>query len=145
MSDYKTHAIQILRNNMFRITAPRQHVIDALDRATTPMSPYDIVDWLKGDGLKMDTVTVYRIFECLEANGLIHRVLSTGKYVKCGISPTAQHSHSECCHHLAICDRCGATREIHCHAPINIPDLPDMMIIGHRLELIGRCTQCQSD
>jgi Fur family zinc uptake transcriptional regulator len=134
MSTYITHAIDTLRQNGFRITRTRERVIEILDHATAPLSPYDVTG--------IDPVTVYRIFECLEKNGLIHRVLSTGKLIKCNVEESATHTHDRCCHHLAICEICGTTREIHCHDPITIPDLPDMVITGHRLELIGRCRSC---
>lgn len=140
---YPEHAIATLKKNGFRITTPRSAVIQLLDSFTTPLSPYDVVDQLKST-IKIDSVTVYRIFECLEQNGLIHRVLNTGKFVKCQISRDATHSEHQCCHHLVVCEKCGLTREIHCHLPIDVADLPDMKIIGHRLELIGRCTQCSA-
>ncbi len=138
---YTDHAIATLKRNGFRITAPRETVIQLLDTSTHPLSPYDAVDALK-EKTKVDTVTVYRIFECLEKNGLIHRILNSGKYIKCSIPHNANHSEENCCHHLAICELCGATREIHCHLPIVVPNLPDMTIIGHRLEFIGRCITC---
>jgi len=140
-STYPDHALAILRKNGLRITVPRETVIQILDEAKTPLSPYDIVDRVPGT-LKMDTVTVYRIFDCLEQNGLIHRVLNSGKFIKCQIPHNASHSESNCCHHLAVCDTCGTIREIHCHVPLQVDDLPDMAITGHRLEFIGRCKNC---
>jgi len=143
MNSYIPHAIETLRKNGFRITTPRQQVLQVLNEATHPISPYDVVDLMAKKNKKTDAITVYRIFDCLEKNGLIHRILSSGKFIKCSIDTHAQHRNNNCCHHLAICDGCGTTREIHCHDPIHIPHIPDMIIIGHRLELIGRCTLCQ--
>ena len=142
---YPQHAIETLRKNGFRITITREKVIQTLDQSNVPLSPYDVVDQIAKDAGKIDTVTVYRIFDCLEKTGLIHRILNSGKFIKCSIPHDADHSESDCCHHLAICDQCGATREIHCHVPIEVEDLPDMTIIGHRLEFIGRCRECLAD
>jgi Fur family zinc uptake transcriptional regulator len=143
MLTYIPHAIETLRANGFRITTPRQQVLQVLNDAMHPISPYDVVDLMAQKSQKTEAITVYRIFDCLEKNGLIHRILSSGKFVKCSIAPHTAHHQSNCCHHIAICDGCGTTREIHCHDPIHIPPISDMIITGHRLELIGRCTLCQ--
>jgi Fur family transcriptional regulator, zinc uptake regulator len=143
MNTYVTHGINLLRSKGFRITTARQQVLAILSETEAPLSPYDVVDYMSEKNQKTDAITVYRIFDCLEQNGLIHRILSSGKFVKCRIEAHTPHSQHQCCHHIAICDGCGTTREIHCHAPIHIPPIPDMIITGHRLELIGRCTSCQ--
>ena len=145
MLTYIPHAIETLRQNGFRITTPRQQVLQVLNDATRPISPYDGVDLMAQKSQKTDAITIYRIFDCLEKNGLIHRILSSGKFVKCSIEAHTPHSQNHCCHYIAICDGCGTTREIHCHDPIPIPAIPDMIITGHRLEFTGRCTLCQQE
>lgn len=142
MAPYIQHSLNTLKQNGLRITQPRKHVLHILDTASEPLSPYDIADIATKSGIPTDVVTVYRIFECLEKNGLIHRVLSSGKFVKCTVAPHTHHHQDHCCHHLAICDTCGTIREIHCHPKLTLPEIPDMTIIGHRLELIGRCRTC---
>jgi Fe2+ or Zn2+ uptake regulation protein len=142
MNDYITHGITILRNKGFRITTARQQVLTILSETETALSPYDVLGYMSEKNQKTDAITVYRIFDCLEKNGLIHRILSSGKFVKCSAPHHETHTNSAC-HHIAVCDSCGTTREVHAHTPIHIPSIPDMIITGHRLELIGRCTSCQ--
>jgi Fur family zinc uptake transcriptional regulator len=149
-SSYTKTALTILRHKGFRITRPRKLVVELLDTTSAALSAYEIKEKLDTLGEKVDTVSVYRILECLEANHLIHRVLSTGKVKKCQLAPEdhCEKHQTHHCHHLMICDSCGAIDEVHC------PDITEQLdafvsqsrfrITGHRLEFVGRCEACYS-
>ncbi|NBV42627.1 transcriptional repressor [bacterium] len=139
--DYKTRACKILEANGNRITQPRREVISILDESQFPLSPYDIAKIGTDKGVHLDTVTVYRIIETLETLGLVHRVLESGKFLKCGhigLSNTP-------CHHFVVCKDCGKTVELDSHPTISNVMLPaGFNLIGHRLEFIGQCQECIS-
>jgi Fur family zinc uptake transcriptional regulator len=148
MTAYIEQALQILKQKGFRLTQPRRHVLEALAQATEPRSPYELTDWLAGHGQKVDTVSIYRILECLEDLGLVHRVLGTGKVLKCSLEgeETCTRHQADHCHHLLICRQCQRIAEVHC------PGFESIMaqvsaesrfrIEAHHLEFLGLCEPC---
>ena len=148
MSSYTEDAIARLKERGYRITTPRRNVLELLDRLQKPVSPYEIKELLEQARVRIDTVSIYRILDCLEQNGLIHRVLSIGKYRKCDldIEDHCRLKQAEHCHHNLVCRACGAIEELHC------PDLSKLeravsehtgfRIEGHELEFRGLCGKC---
>lgn len=147
---YKELAIETLQAKGLRITQPRRLVVDILESATEALSAYDIKHRLDAAGAQVDTVSVYRILDCLEENHLIHRILSTGKVKKCQLDhheDTCELHQADHCHHLLICQSCGHIEEVHC------PGLPDIIktlsqhtgfqIQRHNLEFFGQCQKCR--
>jgi Fur family zinc uptake transcriptional regulator len=145
---YRAHALARLKEAGFRITTPRRRVIDLLADSVEPVSAYEMRDQLEARGERIDIVSVYRIIECLEQTGLVHRVLSTGKVHRCVIE-----AHEPCglpqpdhCHHSLVCRTCGRIEELHC------PDIGSLLareaatlgfaLENHRLELGGLCKGC---
>jgi Fur family ferric uptake transcriptional regulator len=148
MTSYAELALEVLKNKGFRITKPRQLVIDLLDKNTKPLSPYEIKEVLEKEGSRIDTVSVYRILECLEENKLIHRVLTTGKVSKCALEPEEQCKmhQSEHCHHLLICQQCEAIEEVHCPGTSalvkEVEKQSNFRIQSHNMEFFGLCANC---
>lgn len=143
MSNYCEIAITVLKENKFRITAPRVQVLDFLNATEVPVSAYDIVHRLAELGQKIDTVTVYRILDCLESQNLVHRLMTDGKYVKCQIGVCRDHQHAQNhCHHLMICTQCQKIAETHCPEVKVVQKEQDFVVHGHRLELYGFCSDC---
>lgn len=148
MASYPEIAVEVLKTKGFRITKPRCRVLEVLDRAKTPLSAYDIKDLLVEQGEKIDTVSVYRVLECLEENALIHRVLSTGKVRKCSLQHEDQCelSQDEHCHHLLICEQCNAIEEIHCPGTEvlikAVEQQSQFTIKSHNIEFLGICPTC---
>jgi len=148
MSDYIEKAINILKENNFRITTPRKLVIKLLDKSKEALSAYEIKDKLDSQGKEVDIVSIYRIIECLEKNKLIHRVLSNSKIMKCQIGHEEEcHKHQEHhCHHLLICQKCGCIEEIHCAGITPVIKKVELesqfKIKSHSLEFYGVCKNC---
>lgn len=146
---YTEQAIAILKEKGFRITRPRKLVLELLDQAKTAMSAYEIKDALDATGDKIDTVSVYRILECLDEQGLIHRVLSTGKVKKCLLEAESQCQlhQKEHCHHLLICQQCNRIEETHCpgiSAMVKkLEKQINFQIQAHHLEFTGLCGNCR--
>jgi Fe2+ or Zn2+ uptake regulation protein len=76
--------IRRLKSSGYRITEPRQRVIDVLTQADSPMSAKEIFeDISKKIDEKVDVATIYRILERFSDLGICHQVGPNGKYVLC--------------------------------------------------------------
>ena len=148
MSDYTEKAIQILKENDFRITKQRQMVIKLLDKSKEALSAYEIKEKLDASGKNVDTVSIYRIIECLEENGLVHRVLSSSKVMKCQLNheDSCNKLQEHHCHHLLICQKCSSIQEVHCSGVgsiiKNLETDSKFKIRKHSLEFYGICNNC---
>lgn len=152
---YSHHALHVLKERGYRITTPRRRVIELLAQSPVPMSAYDIRDRLLEMEQKVDTVSVYRILDCLEENGLLHRIRSSGKVMKCHHADhchgeeTHDHDCTEISHHiLVLCQVCQQVTELE---DPNISQWMDHVaktagfrLTGHTLEFYGECSQCQT-
>lgn len=148
MPTYKQKALEVLKNHKFRITKPREMVIELLGKSKEPLNPYEMKDLLDRKHNKIDIVSIYRIIKCLEDNNLVHRVLSTNKVAKCQIEHedkcTKESNHH--CHHLLICEKCSSIEEVHCAGvDLIIKKLEkdsNFKIKRHDLEFYGFCSNC---
>ncbi|NLA67219.1 MAG: transcriptional repressor, partial [Gammaproteobacteria bacterium] len=68
--------------------------------------------------------TVYRALDCLQANGVIHKLQSVNAFVACHHPSTAQHSVP-----FLICDSC--------HAAIELEDLAIVAALDQRPRALG--------
>ncbi|WP_373531917.1 Fur family transcriptional regulator [Vampirovibrio sp.] len=149
MTTYTEQAIAILKSKGFRITRPRKLVLDLLDQSNIALSAYEIKDALDVAGEKIDTVSVYRILECLDEQGLIHRVMSSGKVKKCLLEAESdcQLHQKDHCHHLLICQQCNRIEETHCtgiSAMVKkLEKQINFQIQSHHLEFMGLCQNCR--
>lgn len=85
-------------------------VLDALRGDTAPQTAYQLLDRLRGDGLKAP-LQIYRALRSLSDRHLVHRLESLNAFVACA------HGHGEVepCRHaaaFAICERCGCVAEL---------------------------------
>jgi len=148
MTAYIDLALEHLRNKGLRITKPRRLVVELLDRAKKPLSAYEIKELLDQEGEKVDTVSVYRILDCLEENKLIHRVLTSGKVKKCQLEHESECHlpQNEHCHHLLICQKCNTIEEVHCPGTDalvkELGKLANFRIQSHNMEFLGLCAKC---
>lgn len=145
--NYPEIAMQLLKKRGYRHTKPRELVLEILDQANVSLSPYDIIDKIKETGRKGDVVSVYRILQTLEENGIVHRVISSGKYRKCHLSDDMDsHSTQRHCHHNLVCRACGNIEEINCQGMNLIEQVVStqsmFQIDSHALEFYGTCKNC---
>ncbi|MCK4402501.1 MAG: transcriptional repressor [Dehalococcoidia bacterium] len=87
------------------MTKPRRQVLEALEGAQKPVSPYDVQSTLRKQGKYLNHVTIYRILDLFCRLNLAHKVLSSGGFVKCGLGNEAG------CHRFMVCRCCGVLRE----------------------------------
>src|SRR5437868_1246110 len=88
------------------LTPNQELVLGTLAHAEAPLSAYDILDRLRGDGLRAP-LQVYRALEKLTGRGLAHRLESLNAFVCC----TDATCHRTGTIAFAICERCGKVEE----------------------------------
>lgn len=144
---YTQEAIKILKDKGYKSTKPRQLILKVLDESEVPLSPYEISEKVKNLGETGDVVGVYRSLEILEESDLVHKVLSTGKFLKCKLKLDHDHDHEHSCHHNLICKKCNKIREIDCVGmdlfKRVVSSENNFEIHNHVLEFYGICSDCK--
>lgn len=87
------------------LSSTQQRVLALLSEAGKPLSAYDLLAVLRGEGVNAPP-TVYRALERLMRDGLAHRIESLNAFVACN-----QPHHRELAA-FAICDHCGKVSEL---------------------------------
>ncbi|QPH53311.1 Fur family transcriptional regulator [Pontivivens ytuae] len=119
-----------------------ERVLEHLRRQTKPLSAYQILEDLRGEGVTAPT-TVYRALDQLVASGRAHRIESLNAFTAC-----SDPSHTET-PVFEICEDCGAvTEHVDARLAESIAALsshsgftPQHSII----EIRGRCGACRPD
>ena len=88
------------------LTRNQELVLTTLNNAEAPLSAYDILDKLRGDGLRAP-LQIYRALEKLTERGLAHRLESLNAFVCCADAQC----HTSGSIAFAICERCGRVEE----------------------------------
>ena len=137
-------ALEALRaygqENGHRITAPREHVLEIVTAAESPMTAYDVLDALGAKLNEPKPPTAYRALEFLAKHGFIHRIESLNAYVACG------EGHKHRGSQFMICDSCGQVEEVHmCNLPDGLKKQADgkgFSLSHWNAELHGVCGDC---
>lgn len=148
MKNFIVKAEAIIQENQLRLTSPRKMLIAFLAENKAPMTPYEIRDKLKIQGQKADVVTIYRILDEFEKLGLVHKVMTLGRYVRCDEAELEAHCEKDHdCHHYLICENCHKVEEI---SGENLHDLEKVIaskmkfqVKRHFLEFLGLCSSCK--
>ena len=88
------------------LTRNQELVLGTLAHAEGPLSAYDILDRLRGDGLRAP-LQVYRALDKLTERGLAHRLESLNAFVCC--ADAKRHAAGTIA--FAICEHCGRVEE----------------------------------
>ncbi len=88
------------------LTRNQNLVLDALSQSGLPLSAYDILDRLRGEGLRAP-LQIYRALDKLVERGLAHRLESLNAFVACADT----HCHRKGLIAFAICENCGKVDE----------------------------------
>src|SRR5271166_4024759 len=87
----------------------QMRIRDLLAGAERPLSAYDVIDALRGQG-RLAPPTVYRALQKLIDEGLAHRLETRNAYVACQHGdPSAGHGHAHRAGFM-ICRVCGKAR-----------------------------------
>ena len=125
-----------------RYSSRRRRLVEALDRADHPLIATDIV--AVDDDLPQSSV--YRNLAVLEAAGVVVKVLTNGDRAAFELAEELKGHH----HHL-VCVQCGLVLDI--DVPNEVEQMLDtgvadlvsragFVLVGHRLDLMGRCKNC---
>jgi Fur family zinc uptake transcriptional regulator len=142
MSEFH-RAIQVLRNNGYKVTQPRKQVLKVLEEVHEPVSPYDIQKILEGNGEHLNHVTIYRVLDLFCLLNLAHKVPSLGGFVRCKLSD------KEGCHRFMMCRQCGAFQEFVdealCDEEKEIARDLGFYTEQHLAESVGLCFNCKKN
>lgn len=127
-----------------RYTPNRRALVDALSRASDPMSIPDLMAQIPGASQS----SVYRNLTDLSVARVVARVQGTDEWARFELHDEFTGRH----HHHIMCDSCGEVRDI--DIPETLEHQLDLtlsalarqsgyLITHHRVDLVGRCRKCQ--
>jgi len=124
------------------LTRNQELVLGALNGSGGPLSAYDILDRVRGKGIRAP-LQVYRALDKLVERGLAHRLESLSAFVAC----TDIHCHRKGLIAFAICESCGRVDEF---ADAVIEERLGDWATGQgfrtertTMEIRGKCAACQ--
>ena len=131
---------QSLRENRYKLTRPRQTVLDIVAQADHHLTPAEVYQKAKARYPHLGLTTVYRTLDLLVELGYLQRIhLEEG----CHSYAAAARPHG----HQIVCSSCGRTQEFaDCDLEPLIKSLQSRTgfeIDVHMLELVGRCPDCR--
>lgn len=126
-----------------KMTRNQTLVYDTLVKQKGPLSAYDILEKLRGEGLRAP-LQIYRALEKLGEQGRVHRLESLNAFVAC--------REPDCCESRAvaftICDKCHDVAEIAddrlARSLRTIAGHDGFAIQNAAVELHGLCNSCQT-
>ncbi len=126
-----------------KLTRNQVLVLDCLQQAERAMSAYELLDALRGEGLRAP-VQVYRALDALGQRHLVHRIESLNAFVACAHQDNAADHAAGA--GFAICDDCGDVAEFDLpstEAGLRAAADRDGFATSHMtVELHGRCADC---
>lgn len=131
-----------------RLPKNAQRVHDALSAADRPMTAYDLLDALRGEGVTAP-LTVYRALRRLIADGLAHRLESLNAYVLCAHPGPQAGAEADGSHAPAfiVCEGCGAVDEIEDRRAMGMltsaAGRKGYAVSRMAVEMIGACRICR--
>ena len=144
MSSGDIHSIAAERLSLVsqRYSDGRRRLVEILDRAGHPMVAADIVAATRD----LPQSSVYRNLSVLESAGVVVKVLTNGDRSAFELAEEMKGHH----HHL-VCVGCGQVLDI--DIPLRVERMLDeglaptvksagFTLVGHRLDLLGRCSAC---
>ena len=114
-------------------------VWETLAASTEPLKAYDILDRLKGDGVRAP-MTVYRALDGLEKKGRIHKLEGLNAFVLCN------HKGPHQVQTFLVCETCSTVQELEVRA-VEADIAPAVKAAAFsmhtaRLEIKGHCVNC---
>jgi Fe2+ or Zn2+ uptake regulation protein len=138
---FTEYAVKALRDGGYKVTKPRKQVLEAIEKAEGPMSPYDIGKMMEEERKHLDQVTIYRVINLLCSLNLVHKVFSRGGYVRCDLLE------EEGCHRFLLCRGCGNLQEFRdealCNQENQIAQKMGFRAEHHVTESSGLCKDCR--
>jgi Fur family ferric uptake transcriptional regulator len=142
LSEKALRWLERLHDNGYRLTAPRQAVVEILASSQRVLSPMDVYELARTRYSRLGLVTVYRTIEKLEELDLLQRVHQPSG---CQGFVASFSGHQ----HLLICQCCGQVeyfggdRESINQLIVDVGLKSGYQIEDHWLQLFGLCASCQ--
>jgi len=129
----------VLNQIHLRMTRQRAVILEELRKVSTHPSADEIYEMVRKRLPRISLGTIYRNLEVLSVKGDI-RKLDTGSHLKRFDGRSEDHYHIRCLR----CDRL-VDAFVDLGVDINRPvkESSDFLIVGHKLEFVGICPQCQ--
>lgn len=128
------------RQNGLRLTPIRRQVLELVWEGHHPVKAYDLIDALRGRGVRAGPPTVYRALDFLLKAGLIHRLDTVNAFIGCG---AAGRPHAGL---FFICQGCGDVVELDVPATTHLIGAEaanlGFEVVPQALEILGRCRRC---
>jgi Fe2+ or Zn2+ uptake regulation protein len=138
---FTEYAVKALRDGGYKVTKPRKQVLEAIEKAEGPMSPYDIGKMMEEERKHLDQVTIYRVINLLCSLNLVHKVFSRNGFIRCDLLE------EEGCHRFLICRGCGNLQEFRdealCNQENQIAQKMGFRAEHHVTESSGLCKDCR--
>jgi Fur family ferric uptake transcriptional regulator len=133
--------VKALERRGHRLTRPRRHVADLLDRRTGTFTAADLLSDADRRDLPIGRATIFRALELFTEMGLLERIdLPSGEHAYVACEPVH--------HHHVVCSSCGRQTEVDDAGVQAIVSAMERRtgyrIDRHRLELYGTCPACQA-
>lgn len=132
-----------------RFTQKRKTVLLALLESGKAISAYEIVDYCKQHFDKvLPAMSVYRILDFLQEQGLAHKLGTANKFVACSDIIC---EHDNVFSQFLICDNCQNVDEVSVVDPKILENIQagidklGFRLTSRQLEINGICSKCLSD
>lgn len=131
-----------------KLTSKRKQVLSALIQSTKALSAYELAAVCNEQlAVSIPAMSVYRILDFLEKEGLVHKLNLANKYVAC--------AHISCAHthgtpQFLICKACSAVNEVTISQAI-IAELKETVeqaeyqLLSPQIELNCLCQRCAAN
>jgi Fe2+ or Zn2+ uptake regulation protein len=135
--------LESLKQNGYRLTEPRQAVVETMAASPRILAPLDVFELARRRCPGLGLVTVYRTMEKLEELGCLQRVHQPSG---CQGFVAAANGHQ----HLLICEQCGIVEYFSGDSEKMESLIDDVALKSgyqvreHWLQLFGRCENCSS-
>jgi Fur family ferric uptake transcriptional regulator len=138
----------MLRDAGMKVTRSRLAILDLLAERQTHMSADEITDTLRGNGFRVDRVTVYRNLDRLLDAGILATVHVSDRAMHVGLRSNPGSPH----HHFIVCTASGRVSEIDSRflndcwdrARERIRAATGWELTGHVLQFVGISPQAQA-
>ena len=126
-------------NHKYRMTHQRQVILEEVGKVNSHPTADEVYEMVRKRLPRISLGTVYRNLDILSESGLIQKIAPVSNQMRFD-GDTSTHYHMRCID-------CGKVED----APIDplesleraLKDLSDYSILGHRLEFMGRCSECR--
>lgn len=129
----------MLKQSNLRMTRQRMVILEELRKVNTHPSADEVYEMVRKRLPRVSLGTIYRNLEILSGSGEIQK-LDSGSSLK-------RFDGRADCHHHIRCERCDRLADIFFDPGVDlntrVRDFTDFSVIGHKLEFVGVCADCQ--